>query len=540
MGVYVLTPGFTSNEGHWTGPTRSMAWALAEFALRGGFAGDLAAFWPLERLGDVPDDGVAWVLAEPDQLRAALDDAAGGANRHGRRGPGILLTPRHDFWDRPTEAVPEPVDPRGDSAATDRPLGDRIWSEPVDWLALAWSLLQRAEEYLPGAARDTHGRFPAWASSLVRQGLKDRPIVDEMARRIGRRLRALATESGAPKRESGRPEFPVVPWTLAVTHDIDSIRFWNWRRLGVSVLRRRFDDPGARGGSSIAAETEESLFAGASRLVHRAVRAPWFQTLRSSLYPQRDPHWSFPWLRQWETGHRVKPTLFVIPESRTGFEPYDLGRGNGKNGTSGKLIVQLRRWAEDGAEIGVHPPYDAMDKPDRMLWQRERLETVLGGAAIRSARFHWLRFRLPQAWADLARAGLANDATLGHSQEDGFRAGTCHPFLAVDLRTGLETGVVEVPMAAMDTTFRHHQSATPGQAFARLYHLMRVCRASGGVFNLLWHTNSFDGYEWRGWRRVFIRVVEEALEQGATSKTISEIADAHRIAREALLKRIAP
>lgn len=539
MSVFVLTPALGDQPDRPASLQRSMVSALAEFALRGGFAPDLQAFWPLERLAEVPPDDVAWILAPLDDARDALSSLSPPDTPSPDSRPALLITPLHEFWQNPIEATPPFVDPRAPLPSTTRPFGPRSWSEPIDWLGLFWSLLQRAEEYAPSAPVDSHGRFPSWSSLLVRENLIDRPVADEMARRIARRLRLL----GRPLSDGAAPSEPepirLSSWTLALTHDIDSIRFWNWRRLGVGVLRRPPEET-LVAKASLGPEAEDSFLKDVPRFLKRVVAAPWFRTLRSTAYPQRDPHWSFPWLRQWENGRRVRPTLFVIPERRTNLEPYDLSRGEGTRGSSGKLVTQLRRWAEDGAEIGLHPPYDAMDYPGRLGEQRLRLEGFLAGGTVRSARFHWLRFRVPAGWMDLAQGGLVNDATLGHAQCEGFRAGTCHPFAAVDLRSGADTGVIEVPLAAMDTTLRFHRQLTPGQAFSRLYHLLRACRRAGGVFNLLWHTNSFDRYEWKGWWRVFVRVVEESLEQGAVPRTISEIADTHRSLRAEVLQRILP
>jgi hypothetical protein len=541
-----------------------MGQALVEWAIRAGLAGAWEDAWPLERLGNVPLDNtesthparagsgtqpetrsdpqdggrtVIWLLARPDEARRALD---ADPHRAARR---LLFTPLSGFWDDPIGSLPDLADPLEGEASPADWLGPHGREETLDWLGLFWAMIQRAEEYQPSAAFDAHGRFPAWASRLYRRGWLDRPVADEIALRIARGLRTLANQSvdidpTAAIRADTHPNHATSgpPWTLALTHDVDSIRFWSWRRLGSIVLKREPDPEYAIADD---AHIPEERGTPPHHHVKRMLWAPWIRTLRASVDSRTDPHWTFPWLRRWEAGRGVRPTIFVLPERRTGYEPYDLRRGESPRGYARGLVTQLQRWTQEGAEIALHPPYDAPEHPERLASQVRGLEKI-AGTRIRAARYHWLRLRVSNGWQVLADAGIEADSSLGHSQREGFRAGTAHPFLAIDLESGRATGILEVPLTAMDSTLRHHRDLLPSEAIAQLNRLLHACRRVGGVFCLLWHTNSFDRYEWRGWRRVFNRTVEEALGNGAQSRTISEIAHAHREARRILIQRLFP
>ncbi len=570
---------------------RLLAFALAEAAIRGGFSDALEALWPLEAAEKVPDDAIVWIIGSREEAAAVCDVLAarhrGGAAAGGPDGalnmngapdgaglaaPRIFLTPRHTFWDDPLGPPPPLDDPCANTkiAPFVLPGGLKAGEEPIDWLAaFAW-ILQRAEEYDATLPRDMHGRYLVEHSELHRRQWLDRPVADEIALRIGDRLKSVAAraEGSAAKTPPQKPlSSKADSLLLALTHDVDSLRYWTWGRAGQAALgqlrgKGRGADPGA------------DATAGGKTGPVSALRA----AIRSARRPESDPHWTFEWLRRWERERRVRPTVFVLPERRTSMDYYDLRRAGIKTagkqlagekpvgekpapGREGRFAEQLRLWRGEGAEIGLHPPYDSLDHPERFASQRGLLEAALSGItpnsapnsdAVSTARFHWLRLRIPDSWAALARAGIRADSSLGHAKREGFRAGTAHPFLALDLRTARPAGIstdsvgdsaaalVEVPLIAMDVTLRHHHQLRPEEASARIESLAASCRRVGGTFVLLWHTNSFDPGDWAGWRTVFERAVESALEHGARSETIGGAAERHRAALAVLLRRLLP
>lgn len=506
---------------------RCMVQALMECAIRGRFEKALAGFHPLERLAELPENAAAWVLAAPEQIAALREQFPALQKRP------VLWSPRGDFWEvplRPTSALLDPLGSLG-LGAPPSGAGGGGWMETVDWLAEFMRILQRAEEYGTQAPRDAHGRFPAWASDLARAGMLMRPVADEIALLIARRLENLGVTLDPPEHSLSGPG----SWGLAVTHDIDSLRYWSWRRLaaGVRRLGGSVGDPDTPAGAP-----ESKTMRMRSRLLRQA-SLPWKSTLRSSWKPESDPHWSFAWLRRWEHERLVRPTVFVIPEKRTGYEAYDMRFAEIETSLPGRLTAQLRQWREEGAEIGLHPPYDTLDNPERLTAQRERIETLLGGEySLSSARYHWLRMSLPAGFKVLEQAGIANDSTLGYAHQPGFRAGTCHPFTPMNLDEARPFRLVEIPLHVMDTTLRHHCALAPRVAQQTMQEAVDACRRVGGFFVLLWHTNSFDSGEWRGWKRVFTTTVESALGAGAVPMTLSEIATGYRERRERLLRRL--
>ncbi|MDY0278836.1 MAG: hypothetical protein RBQ97_12210, partial [Acholeplasma sp.] len=78
-----------------------------------------------------------------------------------------------------------------------------------------------------------------------------------------------------------------------------------------------------------------------------------------------------------------------------------------------------------------------------------RLEKVLG-EKVTGYRSHYLKFQVPETWEILAQAGFSYDSTLGYTDCVGFRNGMCHPYHPVNLNTGNEIDIIELPLHVKD------------------------------------------------------------------------------------------
>ncbi len=539
MRIFLYTAWETPRPGS---PERLLACCAAEIAARAGEPFAFDGFLPLERLAQAPEGALAWVIASRERLLAALDSAgiAAGAGREAAPFAALLLTPRSDFWERPAERLPVLADPAEPTSAAARDteltlrLGRPARAHSLDWPAAFFSILQRAEEYAPGAPRDAHGRFPHWASELHRRNWLQRPIADEIARRLFLDLGHALADTGSTAKDSLAAAPESAAWGLALSYDVDSLRYWTWRRLAgrlANALTSR-ELPGGRSASrqSLPTAPQPELLSNPNLKDVPGASLSLLPTLLSSMCPACDPHWPFRALRRMERERGIHSTVFAIPEKTSGFEPYDLRRWWAPGSDERAFARELRRWRRAGAEIGIHAPYNAMERaaaPKLARW-RERLERAAGArrGEIRSARHHWLRFQMPEIWPRLAAAGITVDSSLGYSHTDGFRCGTCHPFQIVNLHTGEPLELIEVPLIAMDVAYHFHLGMPCGQALARIENLMESCRREGGIFSFLWHTNSFDP-EWAVWREVFRRTLDSALSRGARSETIHSWAARH-------------
>ena len=86
-----------------------------------------------------------------------------------------------------------------------------------------------------------------------------------------------------------------------------------------------------------------------------------------------------------------------------------------------------------------------------IMEKKQRLEKVLGKKVI-GYRNHYLRFKVPDTWELLSKAGFKYDTTFGYADCAGFRNGVCHPFRPYNINTGKQIDILEIPLIIMDRT----------------------------------------------------------------------------------------
>lgn len=472
-------------------PDAAAAYAWRELARRAGLivgqsptetvargAGDAAGLHLV--YADPAGDDVVWHLA------ASREESA-------RPAPRIVVTPcRQDDWPelllgrrRGPEWVPaSDTVPPGTRPPIDGPIpvpfwGDGLGNHPAfaerrpdgsvvfgaDILAATLFYLSRWEEMQP-AELDEHDRFPAQASMAHRRGYLELPVVD---------LYALALRSWIsellPDWRPQRQRFGV-----ALSHDIDHIRRFPqsrkaFRALAADVLRSRS-----------AGRARETLSHFAHGLLDPASDA-YVAAIRRLADLSRE--------------HGLT-SEFLFMASEPG--PYS----SGYDPTSLAEIVSYID--QCGHRVGFHAGYQTLGEPERLIQEKRRLENALG-KPVDGGRQHYLRFRVPDTWRHWELAGMTYDSTLGFPEHEGFRCGTCHPYHPYDMSQDRELAILEVPLVAMDTTFRLSRRMTPQQAETRILELAALCRRVEGVFSLLWHNSSFAG-DWRPWVPAYERIVE--------------------------------
>ena len=326
----------------------------------------------------------------------------------------------------------------------------------ADIVAAAFFMLSRWEETV-GIERDAHGRFPAHAGVALRQGFLDRPLVDEYALILGAWMTAIA-----PGSVSGRSRFSV-----RLSHDIDHVRS-SPRSLAAGVLK----NPSLRG----------------------ALRA-----MRQLGNPHEDPLLRACYdLAETSEGHGFTSSFYFKASTRgpldSGYDP--------KRRFVQRCMKELNR---RGHEVGFHPGYRTAEDFDVFLAEKDRLEAALGQGTS-GGRQHYLRFDVASTWRCWEAAGLSYDSTLGFADHEGFRCGTCHPYVPFSIDDDREYRLLEVPLIVMDATLRGYRGMTPEQAEQVVLEIAGRCRDVGGVFTLLWHNSSTVG-TWNEWFAAYRRIV---------------------------------
>lgn len=344
----------------------------------------------------------------------------------------------------------------------------------ADILGTVFFLLSRWEEMiLPD--RDRYGRFPASASAMFRQGILDRPILDEYGLLI-RAWLELAFPECRPTQRS---------FTFQISHDIDTLRqFQNARKFFGSLF--------------------ETLY-------RRRSLSQFLDTLRITLEQILSKigigqgvgiHQLINLSRE----YNIETTFYLMSGNKGSLDyGYDYDIREVAN-----LVAYL---GIEAHEVGLHANPDS--NKDNFLLRKDKsyLERILRHR-IYTCRVHYLSFEIPSLWKNLEDAGLTRSSNLAYAEHEGFRCGTSHPFHPFDIQNDREMDIEETPLIIMDSTLIDYRKFEPANGKKRILELAAKCKRTGGTFTLLWHNTSLRGPR-MDWGVVYQEVLEEL-------KTISQ------------------
>ena len=349
-------------------------------------------------------------------------------------------------------------------------------------LATASALLAREEEL--DAPLDEHGRFPAWASALAPGAAP----LDELV--VAIREAAAASPPDYP----GGARFAV-----ALTHDIDTP--WRWSKRGVMGAAARLR--GALATRDLTAARVEAT---------GLALAPLHQMFRS------DPNWSHRRFAMAEQRRGFRSTCFVLAAHR---DPHDGAAPEIYEARRARLVSQLDRL---GLEVGLHASYTALADEQLLAEERAVLAALLGGP-IAGNRHHYLRLPWHDGIRALDRLGFAYDATLGHAERPGPRAGLSFPFRPWDVAAGRPLRILELPLVLMDATLSEarYLGLSPRDAWAEAERMLDHLHDVGGCASVLWHNDRFDRVYGRGWDRLYDRLLDGIAARGGHAGTAAEL-----------------
>ncbi len=293
-----------------------------------------------------------------------------------------------------------------------------------------WDLFTRKEEY-ERPNRDRYDRFPYYQS-------RHRDVLVPRASQV-------LVESGF------HCEYPEgQPFAICLTHDIDTV----YRSLAIK-------------GYKIMNQLKKGDLAGARRT---------FPQLRSKKHPE----WNFGEITGLEESYGASSSFYFLA----------LERGAREYGYPIEDLKQeMYALLDGGWEIGLHGGCEAYCDFENLKREKQYLEKVLN-RKVAGYRSHYLRFRVPETWGLLERAGFLYDTTFGYADCIGFRNGMCHPFRPFDLHAGRKMEILEIPLAIMDRTLLSYMRLSMEQAWDQTERLLKIAEQCHGVVTILWH-NSF-------------------------------------------------
>jgi peptidoglycan/xylan/chitin deacetylase (PgdA/CDA1 family) len=184
------------------------------------------------------------------------------------------------------------------------------------------------------------------------------------------------------------------------------------------------------------------------------------------------------------------------------------------------VAAAARRLVERGCEIGLHSSFDSSCSAEALAAERADVARLANGA-VDTCRQHFLRFERPATWRSQVEAGLTCDATLGHHDQDGYRAGFSFPFHPFD---GAELPLLELPLVVMDGVLLECQALDAEAAWERTRSYLERTRADGALCSLLWHNHYFCELDAPGYRGVYERALDWVRDHGGWGASAREIA----------------
>lgn len=296
-----------------------------------------------------------------------------------------------------------------------------------------WELFQCKEEYA-SPLRDKYDRFPYYLSS---QRNVFKPVASEY----------LCNEGYRPEYPDGQP------FAVCLTHDIDNV-YCPLPLKGYTFFK-----------SFIEREIRECI------------------STALSVRSRKLPYCNFEEIMTLEERYGATSS-FNFMALAPGDEDYTYNISD--------MEQELGLISDAGWEVGLHGGHRAYCDYEQLLIEKSRLEKVLG-YSVAGYRNHFLRFRVPDTWQNLAKAGFLYDNTLGYADCVGFRNGMCHPFRPYDLHRDEEISIVEIPLSIMDSTFEIYMRLDPRGAWEITRRLIDTVERYHGVLSILWHNNCMNG-----------------------------------------------
>lgn len=294
-----------------------------------------------------------------------------------------------------------------------------------------WDLYTKKEEY-NSPFTDKYGRFPYYLS-------KHRNIFEPT---ISQFLMCNNFELEYPENKN---------FAVCLSHDIDVIYPDRIVPSARAIMERKFSD--------------------AFKIPFSRIYRPW------------NPCWNFRQIMDLEAKYGAKSSFYFLALT-PGEQDF--------NYRIEDLEPVLSLISDSGWEVGLHGGHNSYNSFEDLKEKKRRLEKVLGKEVI-GYRNHFLRFRVPNTWEILSKAGFKYDSTFGYPDCPGFRNGMCHPFRPYNFETGEEIGILEIPLTIMDRTLGSYMRLDLENAWGLAKQLIDTVEKYKGVITILWHNTQMHG-----------------------------------------------
>lgn len=330
----------------------------------------------------------------------------------------------------------------------------------LDIWASAFFMLTRWEEYC-SPARDEHGRFPADESTALKHNFLHRPVVNEYAEML-RRIMEHQKFDTTPKKARFQP---------ILTHDIDILQSNSKLKSIAGDLLKRHD-------------------------------------LRLALSHSGEPrnvYDTFNFLMdQSEMAGTQSIFFFMASDHRLGH--------SGNYLSTKKFATTIETIRHRCHTIAFHAGHGTADNPQQYADELDLLRRKTG-LDITFSRQHFLKFNVPTTFNTLENNGIQTDFSLGYSQCEGFRCGTGNKFRVFDIIGRKTLNISEQPLIIMDSTLNLTKHLSPDDAEKLIIKYLDMAQRYNMPITLLFHNTSFDNYLWKGWKQLYINIINHICQQ---------------------------
>lgn len=229
----------------------------------------------------------------------------------------------------------------------------------------------------------------------------------------------------------------------------------------------------------------------------------------------RHPGWlNMDQIQSLNTEYGLKTTFFWLVTKKAGEEGVKNADYNLR-----KLKTALDRVSERGGINALH-------KSSANRSFEEEL-SLAGGVLQPFNRYHFLKFRLPEAYYELEKGGIQLDSSLGFAHHYGFRNGFGLPFRPFNFNEGKAFNFVEAPLHFMDGTFQKYMGIPTGETATTIMEFYENHNYDC-VFALLWHNTFFAGPKYGGYLEEYVKLLTWIKEEGIPVINPKEIVERYR------------
>lgn len=332
---------------------------------------------------------------------------------------------------------------------------------PFDIFAASFYLLSRYEEYLPHV-KDEYGRFPASESLAEQEGFLQKPVVDVWAYKFREVLQQRYPDLNEKKRSYS------VQSIIAVEHAF-SYRNKGFVRSFVGML----------------VDLVKLQF---GKVLDR---------IQVLLRLKKDPFNIFEDLILLIKQYDLK-LMFLFQLSD--FTVHD--RNINPNRMPLRSVI---KYVADYTKVGLLLGYYSLRNIKTLRKEKLRLEEIVH-SPLRAVLNSKYNLSLPEHYNNLTELEIPEDYSMGYPETQGFRAGTCTPFLFYDINTEVTTPLKIHPYVLNSNVLEEEPI---GKMKSEVAKMLQEVKAVEGNFNAVFKNQDFSDYSDKELYYSFLKQIHE-------------------------------